>query len=105
MGRTDTLVQLEMLLLLVPHGHLPQPRSRRFRSPPAADIADSHDHRARILGGHLARRSPTLIVFSVTCLVMYDFGATPKLAEFFFSSRSRHTSLQGDWSSDVCSSD
>src|SRR6516162_339005 len=23
----------------------------------------------------------------------------------FFSSRSRHTSLQGDWSSDVCSSD
>src|SRR5205807_6325193 len=24
---------------------------------------------------------------------------------FFFSSRKRHTSLQGDWSSDVCSSD
>src|SRR5215467_2138409 len=24
---------------------------------------------------------------------------------FFFSSRRRHTSLQGDWSSDVCSSD
>src|SRR5574341_219124 len=24
---------------------------------------------------------------------------------FFFSSRSRHTSLVGDWSSDVCSSD
>src|SRR6266850_5397542 len=24
---------------------------------------------------------------------------------FFFSSRGRHTSLQGDWSSDVCSSD
>src|SRR5256885_9029978 len=24
---------------------------------------------------------------------------------FFFSSRSRHTRLQGDWSSDVCSSD
>src|SRR5688500_20180444 len=24
---------------------------------------------------------------------------------FFFSSRSRHTILQGDWSSDVCSSD
>src|SRR5256885_12786067 len=27
-----------------------------------------------------------------------DFG-------FFFSSRRRHTRLQGDWSSDVCSSD
>ena len=24
---------------------------------------------------------------------------------FFFSSRRRHTRLQGDWSSDVCSSD
>src|SRR5688500_20250417 len=24
---------------------------------------------------------------------------------YFFSSRRRHTSLQGDWSSDVCSSD
>src|SRR5256885_3480053 len=26
-------------------------------------------------------------------------------AAFFFSSRRRHTRLQGDWSSDVCSSD
>src|ERR1039457_3951649 len=26
-------------------------------------------------------------------------------AKFFFSSRRRHTRLQGDWSSDVCSSD
>src|SRR5256885_5323426 len=25
--------------------------------------------------------------------------------DFFFSSRRRHTRLQGDWSSDVCSSD
>src|SRR5256885_3784728 len=31
---------------------------------------------------------------SVTCVVF-----------FFFSSRRRHTRLQGDWSSDVCSSD
>src|SRR5690242_15962929 len=29
----------------------------------------------------------------------------PRLAEFFFSSRRRHTSLTCDWSSDVCSSD
>src|SRR5688500_20001629 len=28
-----------------------------------------------------------------------------RLCEFFFSSRRRHTRLQGDWSSDVCSSD
>src|SRR2546426_6810295 len=27
------------------------------------------------------------------------------MAYFFFSSRRRHTRLQGDWSSDVCSSD
>src|SRR5256885_8414334 len=27
------------------------------------------------------------------------------LSDFFFSSRRRHTRLQGDWSSDVCSSD
>src|SRR2546426_5280782 len=29
----------------------------------------------------------------------------PRLRLFFFSSRRRHTRLQGDWSSDVCSSD
>src|SRR5256885_6992724 len=28
-----------------------------------------------------------------------------RLCFFFFSSRRRHTRLQGDWSSDVCSSD
>src|SRR5205807_6333366 len=27
------------------------------------------------------------------------------VGSFFFSSRRRHTRLQGDWSSDVCSSD
>src|SRR3989454_4940579 len=31
--------------------------------------------------------------------------AKGKLTAFFFSSRRRHTRLQGDWSSDVCSSD
>src|SRR2546426_6579962 len=29
----------------------------------------------------------------------------PQICCFFFSSRRRHTRLQGDWSSDVCSSD
>src|SRR5256885_15893506 len=28
-----------------------------------------------------------------------------RIRSFFFSSRRRHTRLQGDWSSDVCSSD
>src|SRR5256885_5875935 len=33
-------------------------------------------------------------------------GGTTSLVDFFFfSSRRRHTRLQGDWSSDVCSSD
>src|SRR5256885_3162818 len=31
--------------------------------------------------------------------------ATRQSVFFFFSSRRRHTRLQGDWSSDVCSSD
>src|SRR2546426_11826686 len=30
---------------------------------------------------------------------------TTSVLYFFFSSRRRHTRLQGDWSSDVCSSD
>src|SRR5256885_3958510 len=30
---------------------------------------------------------------------------TTQVSRFFFSSRRRHTRLQGDWSSDVCSSD
>src|SRR5256885_9307849 len=32
-------------------------------------------------------------------------GRTCEDVFFFFSSRRRHTRLQGDWSSDVCSSD
>src|SRR5256885_9033475 len=32
-------------------------------------------------------------------------SGTRPVALFFFSSRRRHTRLQGDWSSDVCSSD
>src|SRR6266446_4341609 len=35
--------------------------------------------------------------------VYSKFGSNPSF--FFFSSRRRHTRLQGDWSSDVCSSD
>src|SRR5256885_6772505 len=34
-----------------------------------------------------------------------EIGGVWWLVFFFFSSRRRHTRLQGDWSSDVCSSD
>src|SRR5256885_5226653 len=34
-----------------------------------------------------------------------DYDVSFLLFFFFFSSRRRHTRLQGDWSSDVCSSD
>src|SRR5256885_5982048 len=40
------------------------------------------------------------ILFFIVIYDVYDF-----LYFFFFSSRRRHTRLQGDWSSDVCSSD
>src|SRR2546426_9287291 len=40
------------------------------------------------------------IVFVITHRFYISF-----LFFFFFSSRRRHTRLQGDWSSDVCSSD
>src|SRR5256885_737037 len=36
---------------------------------------------------------------------MYDLRLFWYVVFFFFSSRRRHTRLQGDWSSDVCSSD
>src|SRR3989454_5105643 len=36
---------------------------------------------------------------------VYPLKPVGSLVRFFFSSRRRHTKLQGDWSSDVCSSD
>src|SRR2546426_10625233 len=38
-------------------------------------------------------------------LVAVNLGIAVRPSFFFFSSRRRHTRLQGDWSSDVCSSD
>src|SRR5256885_4691475 len=40
--------------------------------------------------------SRSLVHFGLVCMCLFFF---------FFSSRRRHTRLQGDWSSDVCSSD
>src|SRR5256885_12170808 len=37
--------------------------------------------------------------------MLCSFACLVLLYVFFFSSRRRHTRLQGDWSSDVCSSD
>src|SRR5256885_3750377 len=49
---------------------------------------------------YLIERSTNLVdLFCLFTLVHYLFFF------FFFSSRRRHTRLQGDWSSDVCSSD
>src|SRR5256885_4210523 len=39
------------------------------------------------------------------CLIGSLHRPATSLVFFFFSSRRRHTRLQGDWSSDVCSSD
>src|SRR5256885_5001754 len=38
-------------------------------------------------------------------LIISGLELTDMYTVFFFSSRRRHTRLQGDWSSDVCSSD
>src|SRR5256885_10693943 len=41
----------------------------------------------------------------MSCSGPYGDGNVVVVRVFFFSSRRRHTRLQGDWSSDVCSSD
>src|SRR5256885_12974197 len=54
-----------------------------------------------------------LVVLFVTYVLMkrsasrrnFIKGTKDDFCFFFFSSRRRHTRLQGDWSSDVCSSD
>src|SRR5256885_4034796 len=46
------------------------------------------------------RNEPFAGGFNKPGVVFHDAGF-----DFFFSSRRRHTRLQGDWSSDVCSSD
>src|SRR5256885_4248396 len=43
---------------------------------------------------------------SMCCLSIFkEYAWSRSSSFFFFSSRRRHTRLQGDWSSDVCSSD
>src|SRR5256885_3711164 len=49
--------------------------------------------------------NPLHVAFKTDRPGVHSFHATALAAGFFFSSRRRHTRLQGDWSSDVCSSD
>src|SRR2546426_9212567 len=44
-----------------------------------------------------------MILIDVSCYILSYLSSSSFF--FFFSSRRRHTRLQGDWSSDVCSSD
>src|SRR6266566_2586282 len=46
--------------------------------------------------------APKILAYTTDCLFL---GDKELFIFFFFSSRRRHTRLQGDWSSDVCSSD
>src|SRR2546426_8595129 len=54
------------------------------------------------LSGPFIRR-PVMTVLLTLSVIVAGIATYNKL--FFFSSRRRHTRLQGDWSSDVCSSD
>src|SRR5256885_4740622 len=50
----------------------------------------------------VGRQGKTCCASATACR---ETPATVSGRDFFFSSRRRHTRLQGDWSSDVCSSD
>src|SRR5256885_1219677 len=62
--------------------------SRYHRSPARPDVRHRRARRTEARGRESTRE-----------------GGDRSLGSFFFSSRRRHTRLQGDWSSDVCSSD
>src|SRR5256885_3379091 len=47
----------------------------------------------------MAERTPVVVA------ILSTLKRSDVMIFFFFSSRRRHTRLQGDWSSDVCSSD
>src|SRR5256885_9252031 len=78
----------------------------------------SHAHEPREHAGHGMRPFKALISFEDAKRMAMDLvrpmermetvailEASGRVAADFFSSRRRHTILQGDWSSDVCSSD
>src|SRR5205807_6728763 len=61
----------------------------------------------RIEDSHLSSDYSEIHNSGETALVSGIYAAEHRAlnGNFFFSSRRRHTRLQGDWSSDVCSSD
>src|ERR1022692_1934470 len=78
----------------------------------AVDLAHPYVHVCRSpqnRGALLRRTLQCLLVgahrLAETTLRKPDVRQRDRAAEYFFSSRRRHTTLQGDWSSDVCSSD
>src|SRR5256885_5168678 len=60
---------------------------------------------ARKRAARMGRNPKTGSVIQIKASIAPAFRAGKQLKQVFFSSRSRHTRLQGDWSSDVCSSD
>src|SRR5256885_10086546 len=57
----------------------------------------------KISSGEMAILLKGIVV--LTGIAVVRCRAVDSVCFFFFSSRRRHTRLQGDWSSDVCSSD
>src|SRR5256885_8167937 len=72
---------------------------------PAVDRVSFDVERSEVFGflGPNGAGKTTTIKMLTTLLQPSSGGAN--VLFFFFSSRRRHTRLQGDWSSDVCSSD
>src|SRR5256885_10750822 len=64
------------------------------------------DRAGRPAGSLIRRRqSSSMVALRVLDMTYSSCIGASDLFFFFFSSRRRHTRLQGDWSSDVCSSD
>src|SRR5205807_2630211 len=88
---------------------------RGARMPICEDGKTVGSLRAGCLEEEVALRARQVLLTGEPALMSFDtrkhFGCAGKIdifiecAAFFFSSRRRHTRLQGDWSSDVCSSD
>src|SRR5256885_10545013 len=62
-------------------------------------------HACRVGSQRSSASSPGTSYTALSSSVILPLRSIFYLIFFFFSSRRRHTRLQGDWSSDVCSSD
>src|SRR6478735_3549026 len=76
-------------------------KQKRLSSPPRSPGSHAREPavgHSRPLRMSMTRRALLSMLWWTCCT---EVAVSP----FFFSSRRRHTRLQGDWSSDVCSSD